>query len=131
MTTGKAESKKRGEGSREKETGGGTEKASGGRETTERRSGETDEGRGGTAETKRGRQHLPSESESTGGSRTGAEKKLVKEDEFRTIGISSVQGGDESDRPPPSDKKTIGLLSSQEDFRATPSEGKNGKGARN
>ena len=52
---GRSESKKRGEGSREKETEGGTEEVSGGREMTERESGETDKGRGRTAETKRGR----------------------------------------------------------------------------
>jgi len=33
----------------------------------------------------------------TGGSRTGVEKKLVKEDESGTIGVFSIQGGDESD----------------------------------
>jgi len=130
-TTGGAESKKRDEGSREKKTGGETEEASGGRETTERESKETDKGSGGTAETKRGRRCLPLGSRSTGGGRTGAEKKLVKEDESGTIGVSSVQGGDESDRPPPSDKKTTGPLSSQGDFGTTLSEGRNGEGARN
>jgi len=104
---------------------------SGGRETTERGSGETDKGRGETAETKKGGQHLLSGSGLTGGGRTGAEKKLVKEDKSGTIGISSVQGGDESDQPPPSDKKTIDLLSSQGDFRTTLSEGRNSEGARN
>ena len=104
---------------------------SGGRETTERGSGETDEGRGGTAEIKRGRQRLPSESGSTGGGRTGVEKKLVKEDKSGTIGVSSVREGDESDRPSPSDKKTTGLLSSQGDFGTMLSKGRNGEGARN
>jgi len=61
-----------------------------GKEMTERGSEETDEGRGGTAETKRGRQCLLLGSRSIGGSRTGAEKKLVKEDESGTIGIFSV-----------------------------------------
>jgi len=130
-TTGGAESKKRGEGGREKETGGGTEEASGGRETTERGSGETDEGRGGTAATKGGRRRLPSGSGSTGGSRTDATKELVEEDESRTVGVSSVRGGNESDRPPPSDKKTTGPLSSQGDFGTTLSEGRDGEGARN
>jgi len=130
-TTGGAESKKRGEGGREEETGGGTAEASGGGETTERGSGSTDEGRGGTAATKGGRRRLPSGSRSTGGGCTDATKELVEEDESGTIGISSVRGGDESDRPPPSDKKTTGPLSSQGDFRTTPSEGRNGKGARN
>ena len=75
---GGAESKKRDKGGREKATGGRTEEASGGRETTERGSRETDEGRGGMMETKRGRQCFPSGSRLTGGSRTGAEKKLVE-----------------------------------------------------
>ena len=64
---------------------------------TERESGETDEGRGGTAVTKGGRQRLPSGSRSTGGGCTDAMKELVEEDESRTIGVSSVQGGDEFD----------------------------------
>jgi len=55
----------------------------------------------------------------TGGGRTGVAKKLVKEDESRTIGVSSIQGEDESDRPPPLDQKTMSLLSSQGDSRAT------------
>jgi len=38
-TTGRAESKKRGEGSKEKKTGGGSEKASGGERGTEKRGG--------------------------------------------------------------------------------------------
>ena len=118
------ESKKRGEGGRKKETGEGTEKTSGG-------SGETDEGRERTAETKRGGQRLPSGSRSTGGGHIDAEKKLVKEDESRTIDVFSVRGGDESDRPPPSDKKTTGPLSSQGDFRTTLSEGRNSKGVGN
>jgi len=58
-TTGRAESKKRGEGSQEKERGGGTKKASRGGETTERESRETDKGKRGTAETKK-RQTMPS-----------------------------------------------------------------------
>ena len=122
-TIGGAKSKKRGESSREKETEGETEEASGGRET--------DEGRGGTAETKRGRWRLLSESGLTGGSRTGAEKKLVKEDESRTIGVSSVQGEDKSDQPPLSDKKTTGPLFFQGDCGTTPSERRNGERARN
>jgi len=67
----------------------------------------------------------------TGGGCTVAEKQLVKEDESGTIGVSSVREGDESNRPPPFDKKTMGLLSSQGDFGTTPSEGRNGKEARN
>jgi len=67
----------------------------------------------------------------TGGGHTGVEKKLVKEDESRTVDVFSIRGEDESDRPPFSDKKTTGPLSSQEDFRTTPSEGRNGEGARN
>ena len=50
----RVESKKRGEGGREKEIGGRTEEASRGRETTERGSGDTDEGRERDME-KRGR----------------------------------------------------------------------------
>jgi len=94
-------------------------------------SGETDEGRGGTAETKRGRQHLPSGSRSTGGGHTGAEKKLVEEDESGTVGISFVQGGDESDRPSLFDKKTTSPLSTQGDSGTTLGEGRNGEGAGN
>jgi len=91
VTTGRVESKKRGEGSREKETGEGIEKAGQGRETTERGDGETDESRGGTAETERGRRRLLSGSRLTGGSCTSVEKKLVKEDESGTVSVSSVQ----------------------------------------
>jgi len=47
--------------------------------------------------TKGGRQRLPSGSRSTGGGCTDAMKELVEEDESRTIGVSSVQGGDEFD----------------------------------
>jgi len=126
-TTGGAESKKRGKGGREKETGKGTEEASRGRETTERGSRETDEGRGGTAATKGGGRRLPSGSRSTGGGRTDATKELVEEDESGTIGVSSVRGGDESDRPPLSDKKTTGPVSPQGDSRAMPGAGRNGE----
>jgi len=98
---------------------------------TERGSGETDEDRGGTAATKGGGRRLLSGSGSTGGGCTDAMKELVEEDESRTIGVSSVRGGDESDQPSPSDKKTTGPLSSQGDFGTTPSEGRNGEGARN
>ena len=87
---GGTESEKRGEGSGEEETGEGITEANGGGETTERGSREVDEGRGGTPETKRGGRRFPSGSRSTGGSCTGAEKKLVKEDKFGTIGVSSV-----------------------------------------
>jgi len=97
VTMGRVESKKRGEGGREKETEEGTEEVSRKREATERGSGETDEGRGGTAETKRGRRHLLSGSGSTGNSCTGAVKKLVEEDESGIIGVSSVREEDESD----------------------------------
>ena len=76
-TTGRAESKKRGKGGREKETEGGTEEASREREMTERGSRETDEGRERTAETKRGRRHLPSGSGSTGSGHTGVEMNLI------------------------------------------------------
>jgi len=126
-TTGGAESKKRGEGGREKETGGGTKKASGGRETTERGSGETDKGKGGMAATKGGGRRLPSGSGSTGGGRTDATKELVEEDESRTIGVSSVRGGDEFDRLTPLDEKTTGLVSPQGDSGATPGAGRNGE----
>jgi len=122
-TTGRAESKKRGKGGREKERGGG--------EMSKRGSKETDEGREGTAETKRGRRHLSSGSRSTGGSHTGAEKKLVEEDESGTVGVSSVQGGDESDQPPPFDKKTMSPLSTQGDSGTILREGRNGEGAGN
>jgi len=123
----RAESKKRGEGSREKETGGGTKEASRGRETTERGSGETNEGRGGTAATKGGRRRLLSGSRSTGGGCTDATKELVKEDESGTIGISPVRGGDEFDRLTPLDEKTTGPVSPQGDSGATPGAGRNGE----
>ena len=83
------------------------------------------------AVTKGGGRRLPSESGSTGGGRTDATKELVEEDESGTVGVSSVQGGNEFDRPPPSDKKTTGPLSSQGDFGTTPSEGRDGEEARN
>jgi len=112
-------------------TGERTEETSGGREMIERGSRETDEDRKGMVETKRGGRRLPSGSGLTDGGRTDVEKKLVKEDESRTVSVSSVRGGDESDRPPPFDKKTTGLLSSQGDFGTTPSKGRNSEGARN
>jgi len=88
-TTGGAESKERGESGREKETGGKTEAASGGGEMTKRGSGE--------AETKRGGRRLLLGSRSTGGSHAGATQELVEENESRTVGVSSVRGGDEPD----------------------------------
>jgi len=124
------ESEKRGEGGREEETGEGITEANGGGETTKRGSREADEGRGGTPETKRGRQRFPSESRSTGGSRTGVVKKLVEENESGTIGVSFVQG-DESDRPSPFDKKITGPSSSQGDFGTALRKGRNGEGAGN
>jgi len=81
-TTGGVESKKRGEGSREKEIGGGTEKASGERETINRGNRETDESKGEMVETKR--------SGSTGGRHTSVAKELAKEGKFRTVGVSSI-----------------------------------------
>jgi len=79
----------------------------------------------------RGGRHLPSGSRSTGSGHTGAEKKLVEEDESGTVGVSSVQGGDESDQLPPFDKKTTSLLSTQGDSRTMLREGRNGEGAGN
>ena len=118
-------------GGREKETEGGTEEVSGGREMTERGSRETDKGRGRTAETKRGRWRLLPGSGSIGGSYIGVAKKLVEEGKSRTVGVSSVQGGDEFDWPSSLDKKTMSLLFSQGDFRAMPKEGRIGEGVRN
>jgi len=56
---------------------------------------------------------------------------LVKEGKSKTVGVSSVQGGDEFDRPSSLDKKTMSLLFSQGDFRAMPEEGRIGEGVRN
>ena len=109
---GGVESKKRGEGSREKETGGGTEEASRERETTERGSEETDKGRGGMAETKRGGRCLLSGNGLTGSGRTGVEKKLAEESNSGTISVSSIRGGDESDRFSSLDQKAMSPLSS-------------------
>jgi len=72
-----------------------------------------------------------SESELTGGSHTSAEKKLVETDKSRNSGISSVQGGDEFDRPTPLNKKTMGPVSPQGDSRATPGAGRNSERVRN
>jgi len=58
-------------------------------------------------------------------------KKLVEEGKSRTIGVSSIQGGDEFDRPFPLNKKIMSLLSSQGDFGAMPGEGRIGKRVRN
>jgi len=91
------ESKKRGEGGREKKTGGGTEKTSRRGKMSKEGNGEADKSRRKMAETKRSRRRLPSESRSIGNGRTDVEKKLVEEDESRTIGISSSDRGDESD----------------------------------
>jgi len=102
-----------------------------GGKTTKGGSREADEGRRGMAEATRSEQHLLSGSRLIGGCCTGAVKKLVEEDESRTSGISSIQEGDESDRPPPFDKKTMGPLSTQGDSGTMLREGRNGKGAEN
>jgi len=125
--TGKAESKKRGEGGREKEIGEGTVEASRGGETSERRSGEEIKGRGGSMEAKKGGRRLSPGSGSTGGGRTGTEEELVETDESGSSGVSSIQKGDECDRPTPLDKKTTDLVSSQGDSGATPGAGRNDK----
>ena len=129
-TMGRTESEKRDEGSGEEEIGGGITEVNEGGEMTERGSREADEGRGGMPETKRGGRRFPSGSGLTGGSRAGAEKELVEENESGTIGVSSVRG-DESERPSPIDKKTTDPLSSQGDSGTAPREGRNGEGARN
>ena len=71
------------------------------------------------------------ESGSIGSNCAGAKKELVEEDESRTIGNSTIRQGDESDWPPPSDKKTISLLFSQGDFGPMLGEERNGEGVRN
>jgi len=95
--TGGAESKKKGKGNREEEIGGGSKKVSRGGETTKEENRETDEGRGEIAEAKKDRRCLLSESGSTGSSCAGAVKELVEKGESETIGVSSIQEGDESD----------------------------------
>jgi len=59
------------------------------------------------------------------------EEELVKIDESRTSGISSVRGGDEFDRSPFFNQKAMSLLPSQGDFRAIPGAGRIGEGVRN
>jgi len=71
-------------------------------------------------EAKRGGQRLLSGSGSTGGRRTGAKKKLVEENESGTSGVSSVQRGNEFDRPTPLDKKATSPLPPQGDSGAMP-----------
>jgi len=63
----------------------------------------------------------------TGSGHTDAEKELVEEDESGTISVSSIRGGDESDRSPPLNKKAISLLSFQGDSRAMLGAERNGK----
>jgi len=94
---GKAKSKKRGKGSREKKTGEENKKVSGGEEMTKRGSKEADEGRGGMVEAKRDGQYFLSRSGLTGGSCAGVAKELAEEGEFKTVGISSNRREDKSD----------------------------------
>jgi len=105
--------------------------ASGGGEMSERGSGEEIKGRGGSTEAKKGRRCLSPGSGSTGGGRTGAEEELVETDESGSSGVSSIQEGDECDRPTSLDKKTTDLVSSQGDSRATPGAGRNDERVRN
>ena len=125
-TTGRVQSKKRGEGSWEKETREGSEKASRGEETAKEESREIDKDRARTTKAKRGGRYLLLGSGSIGGSHIGTEKKLVEEAESGTSGSSTVKWEDESDWPSSFNKKATSPLFSQGDFGTIPGEKRNG-----
>jgi len=86
----RAESKKRGEGSREKKTREESEKVNRGEETAKEESREANQGRAGVTEAKRGGQCLLLESGSTS-SYVSAEEELVEKDESGTSGSFTIR----------------------------------------